>query len=82
MVAPGLNNRFEGVLTGSQDGWWTTGLGAKDSGLAIDIAHAAEVELPGASAVRSLYEKAATSGLDQADVATVTRLYRPGAVLT
>jgi 3-hydroxyisobutyrate dehydrogenase-like beta-hydroxyacid dehydrogenase len=32
MVAPGLRNRFEGVLTGSQEGWWTTGLGAKDAG--------------------------------------------------
>jgi 3-hydroxyisobutyrate dehydrogenase len=82
MVAPGLTNRFEGVLTGSQEGWWTTELGAKDAGLAIGIAHAAEVELPSAAVVRGLYEKAAASGLDQADVATVTRLYRPGAVLT
>jgi 3-hydroxyisobutyrate dehydrogenase len=81
MVASGLSNRFEGVLTGSQEGWWTTGLGAKDAGLAIGIAQTAEVELPSAAVVRSLYEKAAASGLDQADVATVTRLYRPGAVL-
>jgi 3-hydroxyisobutyrate dehydrogenase-like beta-hydroxyacid dehydrogenase len=78
MVAPGLKNRFEGVLTGSQEGWWTTGLGAKDAGLAIGIAHAAEVELPSAAVVRSLYEKAADSGLDQADIAAVTKLYRTG----
>lgn len=76
MVPPGVKNRFEGVLTGSQDGWWSTALGAKDAGLAIGIATAAEVELPSAAVVRSLYEKAATSGLDEADVATVTKLYR------
>jgi len=78
MVATGLKNRFEGVLTGSQERWWTTGLGAKDAGLAIGIAHAAEVELPSAVVVRSLYEKAADSGLDQADIAAVTKLYRAG----
>ena len=76
MVAPGLKNRFEGVLTGSQEGWWVTGLGAKDAGLAIGVAHAAEVELPSAAVVRSRYEKAADSGLDQADIAAVTKLYR------
>jgi 3-hydroxyisobutyrate dehydrogenase-like beta-hydroxyacid dehydrogenase len=76
MVAPGLRNRFEGVLTGSQEGWWTTGLGAKDAGLALDIAQAAEVELPGAEVVQRLYGKTAASGLDQADIAAVTELYR------
>ncbi|HET9256677.1 MAG TPA: NAD(P)-dependent oxidoreductase [Pseudonocardiaceae bacterium] len=76
LVAPGLKNRFEGVLTGSQEGWWSTVLGAKDAGLAIDIARTADAELPGATVVRELYEKAAASGLDDADVATVTRLYR------
>lgn len=76
VVAPGLKNRFEGILTGSQDGWWTTVLGAKDAGLAIDIARGADVELPGATVVQQLYEKAAASGLDQADIATVTDLYQ------
>jgi len=76
VVAPGLKNRFEGVLSGSLEGWWTTGLGAKDAGLAIGIAQAAEVELPVAEVVRRLYEKAAASGLDQADVAAVSGLYR------
>jgi 3-hydroxyisobutyrate dehydrogenase len=82
MVAPGLKNRFEDVLTGTQEGWWTTRLGAKDAALAIDIAHTAEVELPSAAMVRNLYEKAADSGLDQADIAAVTKLYQPGAVRT
>src|SRR2546423_1141734 len=46
LVAPGLKNRFEGVLTGSQEGWWTTLLGAKDAGLTVDIAPGADVDPP------------------------------------
>jgi 3-hydroxyisobutyrate dehydrogenase-like beta-hydroxyacid dehydrogenase len=75
MMAPGLRNRFEGILTGSQDGWWTTVLGAKDAGLAIDIARGAGVELPGAEELKRRYEKAAAMGLDDADIAAVTELY-------
>jgi 3-hydroxyisobutyrate dehydrogenase-like beta-hydroxyacid dehydrogenase len=76
MVAPGIRNRFEAVLTGPQDGWWTTVLGAKDAGLAISLAQAANVELPEAEAVKRLYDQAAKSGLDHADIAAVTDLYR------
>src|SRR5205807_1650037 len=43
LVPPGLKNRFEGVLTGSHEGWWTTVLGAKDAGLAIEVARKADV---------------------------------------
>jgi 3-hydroxyisobutyrate dehydrogenase len=70
-----LKNRFEGVLTGSQEGWWTTVLGAKDAGLALDIARGADVELPAAQVVQRLYEQAAYFGLADADIAAVTRLY-------
>jgi 3-hydroxyisobutyrate dehydrogenase len=76
LVAPGLKNRFEGVLAGSSEGWWTTVLGAKDAGLALDVARGSGVDLPAAQVVQRLYEKAATSGLDDADIAAVTALYR------
>jgi len=76
MVAAGIRNRFEGILTGPQDGWWTTVLGAKDAGLAINVARRANVELPEAEAVKHLYDKAAASGLDHADVAAISELYR------
>jgi 3-hydroxyisobutyrate dehydrogenase-like beta-hydroxyacid dehydrogenase len=76
VVAPGIKNRFEAVLSGSQDGWWTTILGAKDAGLAIELAQAADVELPEAEAVKRQYDQAAASGLDHADIAAVTDLYR------
>jgi 3-hydroxyisobutyrate dehydrogenase-like beta-hydroxyacid dehydrogenase len=77
-LVAGVKNRFEGVLSGSRDGWWTTVLGAKDVGLAIDIARGADVELPVATVVQRLYDRAAASGLDGADIATVTELYRGG----
>jgi 3-hydroxyisobutyrate dehydrogenase len=79
LVAPGIKNRFEAVLTGPQAGWWTTVLGAKDATMAINLAQAANVELPEAEAVKRLLDQAAASGLDQADIAAVTDLYRqPG----
>ncbi len=78
LLPQGLKNRFEGVLTGSQDPWWTTVLGAKDAGLAIDIARGADVDLPQATVVQQLYEKAAAEGLDDADISAVTQLYQDG----
>jgi 3-hydroxyisobutyrate dehydrogenase len=75
-VPGGLHNRFEDILTGSQEGWWATALGAKDVGLALDIARHADVKLPAAVAVRQRYEQAASSGLDDADIAAVADLYR------
>jgi 3-hydroxyisobutyrate dehydrogenase len=76
MVAPGIRNRFEGLLTGRQDAWWSVELGAKDLGLALDVAGDAEVELPEAVAARRRYEQTAQSGLGHADVAAVTEMYR------
>jgi 3-hydroxyisobutyrate dehydrogenase len=75
LVPPGLGNRFDGILTGAQDPWWTTVLGGKDAGLAIGVARAAGVGLPVAEEVRRRYETAAVDGLADADIATVTRLY-------
>lgn len=73
-VAPGLRNRFDSVLTGSAEGWWTVVLGAKDAGLAIETARAAGVELPSAEVVRHLFAAAASRQAD-ADIAFVADLY-------
>ena len=78
VIAPGLRNRFEGVLSGRRDSWWTTTLGAKDAGLAIGLAHAEDVDVPVAEAVRARFDEAVRRGLDDADVATVSQLYRRG----
>jgi 3-hydroxyisobutyrate dehydrogenase-like beta-hydroxyacid dehydrogenase len=79
MLPPGLKNRFEDVLGGSQEGWWTTVLGAKDAGLALDVVREGGVELPVATVVKHRYEQAASAGLDDADIAAVGELYHASA---
>ncbi|MET7402724.1 NAD(P)-dependent oxidoreductase [Dactylosporangium sp. NPDC005572] len=76
VLPPGVRSRFEDVLTGPQDTWWSTALGAKDAGLALAVARRADVDLPAAEAVHDRYEQAASSGLRDADIAAVATLYR------
>lgn len=75
VVPAALANRFEAVLTGSPEGWWTTVLGAKDAGLAFDIAAAAGSELPLAELLRDRYEAAAKAA-PEADISALATLYR------
>jgi 3-hydroxyisobutyrate dehydrogenase len=75
LVAPGLRNRFDGILDGDQDAWWTTTLGTKDASLATALAGAREVDVPVARAVRDRFEEAARRGLDEADIVAVAQLY-------
>jgi 3-hydroxyisobutyrate dehydrogenase len=78
VVAPALHNRFEGVLGGDQDAWWTTTLGAKDARLAAALAEGDDVDVPVADAVRERFAEAARRGLDDADIVAVAQLYRRG----
>jgi 3-hydroxyisobutyrate dehydrogenase len=77
LVAPAIKNRFEGVLTGSLDGWWTTTLGAKDGSLALAIAARAGINLPAARAVYEVLKAAADAGDADEDIVAVARRYRP-----
>ena len=77
MLPPGIENRFEGVLTGQLEPWWTTALGAKDASLAVDAAAAAGVDLPLAETVRQLYRDAAVISAEDDDIVAVARRYRP-----
>jgi 3-hydroxyisobutyrate dehydrogenase-like beta-hydroxyacid dehydrogenase len=77
MVAPGLRNRFEGLLTGEQESWWTTALGAKDAGLAAELARSAGIETPVAEAVHDRLSEAAAAGFGDDDITAVGHLYRP-----
>lgn len=61
LVAAALKNRFEGVLTGAQDPWWSAELGAKDAGLAVEVIERDGRELPAARTVRYLYRRASES---------------------
>lgn len=78
MVAPGIRNRFEGVLVGGQEPWWTTELGAKDAQLAATLGNMADIDMPIADAVRRRLSEVANRGLDTADIAAVGELYRHG----
>jgi len=76
MLAPGLKNRFDTILTGSGPTWWTLDLGAKDARLAVELAHG--VELPLLAVVRSQFDAAAHEDPDDAgsDIAAVSHRYR------
>jgi 3-hydroxyisobutyrate dehydrogenase-like beta-hydroxyacid dehydrogenase len=75
VVAPGLKNRFDAVLHGSGPVWWTTVLGAKDVGLATDLAASAGHQLRLGPVVRDAYQAAADAGFAGEDVAAVASLY-------
>jgi len=75
LVAPPLKARFEALLGGPWSGWWTTALGAKDAGLAIDIANGDGIELPVATAARDAYSRTAAEGYADEDIAAVRHLY-------
>jgi 3-hydroxyisobutyrate dehydrogenase-like beta-hydroxyacid dehydrogenase len=74
MVAPGIRNRFDAVLSGEGSTWWTIELGAKDAGLALDIA--AGKSLPAATMAHERFKDAADRGLAHEDIAAVSRLFR------
>ena len=76
VVAPGVKTRFEAVLGAPAAGWWTTSLGAKDAGLAIDVAEGSGVHLQVAQAVRDAYLRTAAEGHADDDIAAVRYLYR------
>jgi 3-hydroxyisobutyrate dehydrogenase-like beta-hydroxyacid dehydrogenase len=75
MVSPGVRNRFEGVLTGQQDPWWSAQLGAKDARLAVELALEAGRELPLTATAQHRYEQASALGSAE-DIADVGQLYR------
>ena len=74
MVGPGLRRRFEPLLTGSGPTLWTVALGAKDLGLALELA-GADQSVPVVAAVKERYEQATAEGLGGEDVAAVGRIY-------
>lgn len=76
MVASGLHNRLEDVLTGDHQGWFTTRLGAKDVHLFEDAAAAAGLRLPIADLVHARYAEAADAGWEAADLGAVIELLR------
>ncbi len=76
VVPTALHNRLDDLIGGDHAGWFTTVLGAKDVGLAADLAASAGVELGLAEIVESRYREAAYAGWDQADLTAIIELLR------
>ncbi|HZD65486.1 MAG TPA: NAD(P)-binding domain-containing protein [Acidimicrobiales bacterium] len=76
LVAPGLRNRLEDVLSGDHTGWWTTELAAKDVRLAAEVAEAGGRWLPVTRAAEGLCERAAATGWAGADLGAVAEVVR------
>jgi 3-hydroxyisobutyrate dehydrogenase-like beta-hydroxyacid dehydrogenase len=76
MVPAGLQNRLDDVLSGPHEGWFPARLGAKDVGLARQLAASAGLQLPIAELVEQRYQALAGFGLADADIAAVVELLR------
>jgi 3-hydroxyisobutyrate dehydrogenase-like beta-hydroxyacid dehydrogenase len=76
MVAPGLHNRIDDLISGDHRGWFTTRLGLKDVRLATALAAGAGLDLPLARVVEQRYEEAAGKGWGDRDIAAVVELLR------
>lgn len=57
LVAPGLRNRLDDVVSGDREGWFSTTLRAKDLRLADQLARSHGLRLPVGETVRTLYEQ-------------------------
>ena len=76
LVAPGLRNRLDDIISGDHKGWFPTMLGAKDVRLAEGLARSHGLRLPLADAVKRRYEEAMAAGWTDADIAAVVELVR------
>ena len=81
LVAPGLKDRVEDVLSGEHAGWFSTVLGAKDVRLFEELAAAGGLALPLAAEVRASYERAGAEGWAGADIGSVVEPLRRAAGL-
>ncbi len=70
-IAPGVAARFEDVVAGGHDGWWTIRLADKDMSLAMALATDHGLTLPVAEAARRLVQQAAHAGYCDKDLGSV-----------
>lgn len=76
LVAPGLHNRLDSIISDDHIGWFSTRLGAKDARLVDELARSHGVSLPLAAAVQQRYEETVAKGWADADIAAVVELVR------
>jgi 3-hydroxyisobutyrate dehydrogenase-like beta-hydroxyacid dehydrogenase len=76
MLAPGLQNRFEGVFEGHGETWWPPPLAAKDASLAVGLAEANGTRLRLGPVIEAAYDSAVEMGLGGEDMVAVAQIYR------
>lgn len=75
-VAPGVAVRFEDVLEGDHEGWWTIRLAEKDMDLALTLARSKNLSLPVGQASMRVLEAADEAGYGEKDLGAVVEPIR------
>jgi 3-hydroxyisobutyrate dehydrogenase-like beta-hydroxyacid dehydrogenase len=71
VIAPGLENRIDGLLDDRHEPWFSVELGSKDLRLFTELADQAGLRLGVLEAARTRYRETAELGLDQRDLTAV-----------
>jgi 3-hydroxyisobutyrate dehydrogenase-like beta-hydroxyacid dehydrogenase len=75
-IAPGVVVRFDDILEGNHDGWWTVKLAEKDMSLALGLAEKQALHLTVAEAAVESLERADKAGLGEKDLGAVVEPLR------
>ena len=75
VVAPNLRTRFDALLAGPSDGWFSVELGEKDVALAVELAKRSGADLGLGNATADAYRRSAAEGHAGEDIAAVRDLY-------
>jgi 3-hydroxyisobutyrate dehydrogenase-like beta-hydroxyacid dehydrogenase len=75
-IAPGVVVRFDDILEGDHEGWWTIKLAEKDMDLALDLGWRQGLTLPVAAATVESLERADAAGFGGQDLGAVVEPLR------
>jgi len=76
VIAPGLKNRIDGLLTDHHDPWFSVDLASKDLRLFAELADHAGLQLGALDAAQASYRTASEHGLGQRDLTSVIESVR------
>jgi len=76
LVPNNLKNRWDDLLAGDHQGWFSMRLGRKDLGLAIDLAADAGLDLAVARAADELFARGVEAGFGDLDIGAVVEAVR------
>jgi 3-hydroxyisobutyrate dehydrogenase-like beta-hydroxyacid dehydrogenase len=75
-IAPGVQVRFDDILAGDHDGWWTIHLAQKDMSLALHLGRSTNLQLPVAEATVGALDATDGLSLGEKDLGAVVELIR------